>query len=118
MPRTVNTSISINEVILSATCNVDITRLGTYTIAYTYKLPESSVNKELNRSLIVSPSMNDIVTLIATVTPNKVVINNPITVTVQGINRYGQTVNLSTADYSIDSTGTNTAGSFTRTVIY
>ena len=55
--------------------------------------------------------MNDIVTLIATVTPNKVVINNPITVTVQGINRYGQTVNLSTADYSIDSTGTNTAGS-------
>lgn len=115
---TVNTSISINEVILSATCNVDITRPGTYTIAYTYKLPESSANKELNRSLIVSPSMNDIVTLIATVTPNKVVINNPITVTVQGINRYGQTVNLSTADYSIDSTGTNTAGSFTRTVTY
>ena len=115
---TVNTSVSINEVILSATCNVDITRPGTYTITYTYKLPESSINKELNRSLIVSPSMNDIVTITATVSPTKVVINSPITVTVQGINRYGQTTNLSTADYSIDSVATNTASTFTRTVTY
>ncbi|MDD2504900.1 MAG: hypothetical protein PHF21_01355, partial [Bacilli bacterium] len=115
---TVNKSISISDVIMNVECDSDLSEPGTYKIVYTYKLPDTGVSKELTRGLVVSPDMDDIVSLTATVTPAKVIINNSVSFVVKATNRIGETKTLNAGDYTISTTATNVAGKFNPTITY
>lgn len=113
---TVNRDYNIEDVIKTVNCSANIGIPGTYPISYGYSIPSIGTDRELSRSLIVSPAMNDFVTLTATVSPAKVILNNPVTVSVIATDRTGATRVLSSGEYTISSLATNVAGKFTPTI--
>lgn len=114
----INTTATIYDVIKDVSCNANFAEPGSYKIVYTYVLPGSEVTKELTRTLVVTPAMTDMVNLTATIKPAKVIINEPVTITVSATNRVGETRVLNASEYKISAAATNVAGNFTSTITY
>ncbi|MDD4188250.1 MAG: prepilin-type N-terminal cleavage/methylation domain-containing protein [Bacilli bacterium] len=113
----VSLDYQITDIITDIVCDANLSVPGTYSLDFIYQIPGTENVKELKRSLIVSPSMDDIVAINGAVSKEKVVINNPITASVNATNRRGETFSLDNSKYNVD-LATNVAGTFNPVITY
>lgn len=114
---TVNFDYELNDIITDVVCDANLSVPGTYSLNFIYILPGTQETKELKRSLIISPSMEDVIAINASLSKSQVIINSPITVSVNATNRKGETFSIDSSKYNVN-LATNVAGTFDPVITY
>ncbi len=105
-------TVGESGIIKSVDCSLtNESQPGNYKITYIYQLEGNLATKTLIRSVVVATNPDDIVSISATISPNKVLINASLPVIiVTGKNRSGTNIGLNSSQYTIGSYSTSTAG--------
>lgn len=113
----VDQNLGLENIITKVECDINLMVPKTYTITYTYLLPDTKAEKVYRREVTVLPSMDDIVKLSATLEVDKIKMDEELSFTVMATDRRGEIKTLNQDEYAIKLPKVTKAGTYRVTIM-